>query len=290
MSSSLTCVAWITVDDGPRTPASASSPIGVRPVSARHSSFSLICSEACTWSGAAFAVAQSRTAVIEAASTARTLWIAAATRVVREPSSAFDPVRPALRGRVAESPLGGGERPPADASPEVAGVDQRDPDPRVGRGTDQRLAHRVGVVVRHAAGGVVEVVELPDRGHPGERHLGVRRPREPVVAVRIQALDEPVHLLTPRPEVVRRRLRPPAQRAMQRVRVRIREPGEREAAQPDGVRRRVAVRDHRGDPVTATGDRHALRDPITAEPREVRVPGPLGLRLSGHRTASGSAR
>ena len=50
----------------------------------------------------------------------------------------------------------------AGAAAQVAGVEQRDPDAGIGRRRDERVGHRVGIGVRHAAGTVVEVVELTD--------------------------------------------------------------------------------------------------------------------------------
>ena len=66
----------------------------------------------------------------------------------------------------------------AQTAGEVAGVQQGQPDAGVGRGLDQRMAHRVGVGVAPASAIVVQVVELPDRGVAGQDHLGVHRPGE----------------------------------------------------------------------------------------------------------------
>ncbi len=47
--------------------------------------------------------------------------------------------------------------------------------PAASRRLDQRVAHRVRVLVQPAAGRVVQVVELADRGDAGQRHLGEHR-------------------------------------------------------------------------------------------------------------------
>jgi hypothetical protein len=44
------------------------------------------------------------------------------------------------------------------------------------------------------------VVELAHRGDAGERHLGIGRPGEPQVAVRVECCRDAIHLLAPGPE------------------------------------------------------------------------------------------
>ena len=74
----------------------------------------------------------------------------------------------------------------AGTAAQVARVEQGDAQTGLRGGGDQRLAHRVRRGVRHAARPVVQVVELADGADAGERHLGVRRPGEPEVRVRIE--------------------------------------------------------------------------------------------------------
>ncbi len=57
----------------------------------------------------------------------------------------------------------------AQPAGEIAGVEQGEPDPGLRGGLDERVAHRVGVGVRAAARGVVQVVELPHAGVAGQR-------------------------------------------------------------------------------------------------------------------------
>ena len=89
-----------------------------------------------------------------------------------------DPGGPAVGVAVAEPLLHALER-AADAAGEVAGIEQRDPQPRLPGGVDERVRHRVRVVVRHATRAVVQVVELADRGDARQRQLRVRRPGQP---------------------------------------------------------------------------------------------------------------
>ena len=115
---------------------------------------------------------------------------------------------------------------------QVERVEQGDADPGFGGGGHQRLAHLVRVGVRRAVRLVVEVVELADARHAGQRHLGERGSRQPVVAVRLQAFGGPIHQLAPRPERAPVGLRARAQGAMERVAVRVGEAGDREAGEP----------------------------------------------------------
>ena len=69
-----------------------------------------------------------------------------------------------VRAAVASEP-----EPPA----QVAGVEQGEADPGVGRGLREHVRHLVRVGVRLAGRAVVQVVELPDGGDAGQRHLGV---------------------------------------------------------------------------------------------------------------------
>jgi len=82
MSALVRCVPCTAVVLRPSTPASASSAVGVIPVVAMHCVFSRLCSETCRWSGALRCRAQSPMVRIDAGSTALTLWMAAAIRVI----------------------------------------------------------------------------------------------------------------------------------------------------------------------------------------------------------------
>ena len=95
---------------------------------------------------------------------------------------------------------------------------------------DHRRAHRVGIGVRRAARPVVDVVELADQRDAGQRHLGERRARQRQVVCRgpgprpsayicsRQVQNEPVAGLGAA-----------AQRALERVRVRVGQARQREA-------------------------------------------------------------
>ena len=124
---------------------------------------------------------------------------------------------------------------------QVQRVEQGDADPGFGGGGRERLAHLVRVGVRRAVRLVVEVVELADARDAGQRHLGERGPRQPVVAVRLQPFGGPVHQLAPRPERASIGLRTRAQGAMERVAVGVGEAGDREAGQPDRAGRRFCA-------------------------------------------------
>ena len=174
MSSSVRWVACTTVVSGPSRSASCSSRVGVTPYAARQASFSATCSERWTCSGArpwktAQLVARHRPHRVDG------------RRAVARAR------RPGLRVAVGVAPLHAlGRRP--EAAAEVAGVQQRDPDPGLARGLAQRVAHRVRVVVRRPVGLVVQVVELrPPRCSPAADHLAVRRPRQREVGVRGRA-------------------------------------------------------------------------------------------------------
>ena len=147
---------------------------------------------------------------------------------------ARDPGRPGLGAAVVVPHLGTLGR-LAEARAEVAGVEQRDPEPRTSRRLDQRVAHRVGVVVRRAVGLVVEVVELADSRDPGGDHLAERDGGQVEIAVGVQARCDVVHLLAPGPEGPPAPLRPPAQRAVEGVAVAVREPGDGEPGEGGGA-------------------------------------------------------
>ena len=152
----------------------------------------------------------------------------------------------------------------AEAAREVAGVQQREADAGLVRGRDQRVAE-------------VQVVELADGRDAGREHLGVGALGQLEARVGRHRRRERVHVLAPRPEAAAAALGPAAQRALERVRVRVGEAGERDAAQR-ARRRRAPPR----------ASRAAIRSPSTtistsaahgfaAEPRELGV---IGSRAS----------
>ncbi len=185
--------------------------------------------------------------------------------------------RPGVRVAVAEPQLRPG-RLGAEAGREVAGVEQGDPDTGPGGGLDQRLAHRVRVGVADPAGRVVEVVELPHRGDPGERHLGVDGGGERQVAVGVERPGDPVHGVAPGPEGAGADLDGAAQRPVEGVRVRVGLAGHEQPLQPDGARRAgPAVRRDLGDPAAVGGaDQHVPLDHRTVGVREPGVLRPIG--------------
>ena len=109
---------------------------------------------------------------------------------------------------------------------EVADVQQGEPDAGVGRRRHQRLAHRVRIGVRAAPMIMVQVVELPDDGHPGQHHLRVDRAREGEVAVRVEPGGDGVHLLPPGPEGAAVGVRTTPQGPVEGVAVGVREAGQ----------------------------------------------------------------
>ena len=131
-----------------------------------------------------------------------------------------DALRPRLRASIGETPLRALDGRP-DSAVEVAGVDQRQPDPGVRRRRHQHPAHLVRVVVRGAARPMVQVVELADGRDPREGHLRVGRARDGEVALGIEPLGRRVHLLPPRPEVAAAVVRAAAQHALEGVRMRV---------------------------------------------------------------------
>ena len=64
-------------------------------------------------------------------------------------------------------------------------------------------------------------------------------------------------------------MRAAAQRALERVRVRVGEPGQRQPAQPVGVLRRGGARRHRREAVAGQLDQHARLGRLAAEPGEL---------------------
>jgi hypothetical protein len=80
---------------------------------------------------------------------------------------------------------------------QVAGIEQADPQTDIASRRDERLAHRVGVLVRRAIRLVVQVVELTDGIDAGEPHLGIRREGQEVQQFRVEHSGECVHVVAP---------------------------------------------------------------------------------------------
>ena len=178
-----------------------------------------------------------RPPAIASGGTARTLWIAAADVHLVRRLDRGDPLRPRFRAAVAEAaaarPRRAGRCRPRGSTRRSAS--RRTPAARAAAATAWPIAF--GSTYRTTVGAVVQVVELADGRDARERHLAVRRPGQRVHRVRIEERGELVHLLAPRPERARPSIRAPAQRAMEDVRVRVDEPGQRDAGRrtaPDG--------------------------------------------------------
>ena len=137
------------------------------------------------------------------------------------------PRGPAVGVAVAETDLGAGQRPAVEPAPQVAGVEQGEPDPGPAGRLGQRLPHLVGVGVGPAGRVVVQVVELAHGGDPGQRHLGVGGGGQLQVAVRVEDRGDLVHQLPPAPEVPPAAMGAPAQRPVEGVRVAVGQPGDR---------------------------------------------------------------
>ena len=243
-------------------------PSGCARTPRRQASFSAGCSETCACSGRSRSAAQAATVPHGAGSTARTLWIAAPIRPRRRrraPRRARPRPRRRRRRSARWTSFGGSPMPAV----QVAGVEQGDPDPGLARGGDQRRADLVRIVVGLAAGRVVEVVELADRGDPGERHLGEGRPGEAEVALGVEPRRERVHLLAPGPEAPAPALRAAAQRAVKGVRVGVGEARAASAREPLAPAGGATPGLDRGDALALDLDHHPRLGPLAAEPGEL---------------------
>ena len=127
---------------------------------------------------------------------------------------------PGGRGTVAEALLVVAQRRVTvggEPAVEVTGVEEREADPGLPGGLAERFAHRVRVVVRRAAGAMVDVVELGHARHAGHDHLGEDGARERAVVLWREAPRDGVHALAPRPEGAAVAVGTSAQRAVERV-------------------------------------------------------------------------
>ena len=166
------------------------------------------------------------------------------------------PFGPGLRRGVGEAELGpfGGT---ARTALEIAGVDERHPHARLGRGRHQNPPHGVAVLVRGPSAVVVDVVELPHCRGPRQRHLAISSPGQVVVVLRRQCQRGPVHLLPPGPKRPATGLGAAPQSSVKGVRVSIRKAGD---GQPLKVHRSGRADDagvHGGYPFPCRRDEHA---------------------------------
>ena len=79
---------------------------------------------------------------------------------------------------------------------------------------------------------MVDVVELADARHAGERHLRVGGGRQPAVRVRVEPGGHRVHALAPGPEGAIRGVGLPTEGSVERVRVCIGKAGQRDPGEP----------------------------------------------------------
>ena len=137
------------------------------------------------------------------AGTALTEWMAAPVTQVGGGGDCGDPLGPARRPGVGEPALdrlqgevaGGPE-----ASGEVAGVQEGEPDAGLGRRLHQSPAHSVVVCVGPAARSVVQVVELADRCDAGDGHLAIGGPAQRHVGIGVEPTGQAVHPIPPGPK------------------------------------------------------------------------------------------
>ena len=111
-----------------------------------------------------------------------------------------DPLRPRAGGAVGEPALHAVDRAAVHVRGEVAGVEQGEPDPGLGGGLRQGVAHRVRVGVRAPVRAVVQVVELAHRRDAGQRALGESGAGQGEVGVGVEPGGDGVHALAPGPE------------------------------------------------------------------------------------------
>ena len=233
-------VKWTALKRSLRAPASTRTPVGDRPCAASIASFSAGCSETWACSGTAWSLGPGGNGGAgRRVDGAHAVDRGTGARVSPEAAERVDPLGPGVGVAVGEAALRTfGRR--AIATLEVARIEQRDPDPGIGRGLRPARAPSRSGRRRGCRRPVVEIVELANSGDPGERHLGEHRPGERRVAVGIERFGELVHLLAPRPERPALALRPcPGAPDGRRVSARCRTPAGSALAGPS---RRVAAR------------------------------------------------
>ena len=192
------------------------------------------------------------------------------------------PLGPGAGVAVPEADLGAGQRLPVEPGPQVAGVDQGQPDPGPAGRLDQRLPHLVGIGVGPAGRVVVQVVELPDGTDPGQRHLGVGGRGQLQVPVRVEGPRDLVHQLPPAPEVAAAPVGATPQRPVERMRVPVGQPRDRDPRQPGRPGGRVGPLGHGRDPLPLDLDQHPLgHAPLRSQPGQVGEPGAHGREAGG---------
>ena len=100
----------------------------------------------------------------------------------------------------------------------------REPDSCGLRCRHDLMRHLSRVVVRHAFRSVMQVVELAHGRIAGFQHIGVEPGSDGLQRFRVDAIDESIHHVAPRPEIIAsgtRAFRPARQRALETVRVKI---------------------------------------------------------------------
>ena len=129
--------------------------------------------------------------------------------------------------------------------------------------------HRVRLVVVPAAHGVMQVVELADHGHPGQRHLRVDGPGQREIGVGVESSGNGIHLLAPGPEGAGASLGAAAQRPVERVAVCVGRSRQRDSRELHVPGLRVGVGHDRREPP---------RDDLQAHPwgRSAREPSVFG--------------
>ena len=140
----------------------------------------------------------------------------------------------------------------------------------------------------------MQVVELADARDPGAAPSPRRSRGELEVRVRLERAGQRVHVLAPGPERPAAALRAPAQRAVERVRVRVGEPGQRDAAQVRRVRAGARRAGRRDDPPAPTSMTHVAGEPAAArhgaEPRAWSALIAASVARSRHRHADAALR
>ena len=145
-------------------PAKWSSPVGVAPYTSWHASFSAGCSDTCACSGHPRSSRErgddrGRLGPDRAQAVDRGADLHAGPVLEQ-----LDALRPQRNVGVEEPSL---HRIGVEPAVEVAGVEQRQADPDLASGLDHRRPERVGILVGHAAGPMMDVVELADQRDPG---------------------------------------------------------------------------------------------------------------------------
>ena len=118
----------------------------------------------------------------------------------------------------------------AEPGRDIAGVQEPDPDTGVIGRSQERPTHLVRIGVRAAIGLMVEVVEFTDGRDAASTHLGVHALRQREVAIGGELGCARVHLVAPRPEAAAFGLGSGSQRPMERVRVAVGHPRNRQAS------------------------------------------------------------